>query len=63
MRKVYFQIINSITTFDELQFFTEPSYEKLPLYSTIIDRPMCLLKMKEKAMNGEYDFEGEKKIN
>ena len=55
MRKVFGEIIHSITAFDELQFFTEPSYEKLPLYKTIIDTPMCLLKMKEKAMEGLYD--------
>ena len=51
-----------MSVFDELQFFTEPSYEKLPLYKTIIGNPMCLLKMKEKAMEGLYDEDSKEKI-
>lgn len=63
MRKIFCEIIDSLCVFDELQFFTDPSYEKLPRYSSIIDHPMCLNKMKEKSLEGFYDENPEEFIS
>lgn len=54
-RKVYCELILFISQFDEFQFFTEPSYDKIPFYHQVISHPMCFSKMKEFAEQGAYD--------
>lgn len=61
-RNVYVVIIECISVFDEAQFFTEPSYLDIPMYSTIISEPMCFQVMKEKCLEGKYDEDPEKTI-
>ena len=61
-RKVYVELINCLSVFDEFQYFTEPTYEKIPFYHQIIANPMCFGKMKELAQDGTYDYEPFKRI-
>lgn len=60
-RSVYSQLIFLLSKFDEPQFFTEPTYEKIPFYDQVISHPMCFAKMREFAESGDYDDEPFKK--
>ena len=61
-RNVYSQLIFFLSQFDELQFFTDATYEKIPFYDQVISHPMCFSKMREFAQAGDYDDEPFKKI-
>jgi hypothetical protein len=54
-RKIIKWVIEELRVFDEYQYFYDAEYEDIFGYTEVIAEPMCIFRMREKAVEGAYD--------